>query len=554
MKELFNSISKKEWQFVALMSVLLIVLTGLPYLVGYLMTPEGTVYDGLHALSPGDIAVYYSYINQVRGGEIFLKNLFTSEPQTIGTFNILWGLGGIFARVFKISIILAFQLFRLFWVPIFIFSAYLFISYFFTSEIKRKVCLIFLLFSSGVGFYFASPASVFFKNEPTTMWWPTDLWISESITFNALYQSSHFIASITFTILIFLFSLLAFEKRKNSYAVFGGILTLIYFNFHPYYFPVIFGTLGLYLFLLILRARKILWREAGYLLTIFLISLPSIIYHAWLIKNSPVIGQRALQNITLISPLLFVIVGYGFLWLGMILGLYFLMKNKTFNNRFLFLLIWLVVNIALIYSPLPFHSRYTQGLHIVLVIFTVSGLFDLWQHLKFKLNPKTFDFWVNNKYLLVLIFLFSFAPSIIFIMARGYYYFIWQPEKVKEFLYVPKDIFAAYSWLKIQPHPQVVLGADLTSKFTPGFSGQTIYMGHCHETLFADSKVIFLNWFFADNKNDEARRKFLIQKEIDFVFYTDYEKELGSFNPTQKDYLKLVFDLPEAKIYQVVKD
>jgi len=71
MKELINSIAKKEWRFIWLMAVVIMVLTGLPYLLGYLMAPPGATYDGLHSLSPGDIPIYYSYINFTL---LFLEN------------------------------------------------------------------------------------------------------------------------------------------------------------------------------------------------------------------------------------------------------------------------------------------------------------------------------------------------------------------------------------------------------------------------------------------------------------------------------------------------
>jgi hypothetical protein len=353
-------------------------------------------------------------------------------------------------------------------------------------------------------------------------------------------------------LLIFLLMLLAFEKQKFSYVVVSGLLSLFYFNFHPYYLPIIFGVLGLYLFIKIIQARKILWREAGYLLVVFLISLPSILYHFWLIQKNPVIGQRAVQNVTTISPLIFVLMGYGFLWLGLFLGIFFLIKNKAFNDRFIFLLSWLVVNLVLIYSPFPFHSRYTQGLHVVLVIFTVVGLFYLYQYLQTKLKPKTFNFWINNYFLWFLLFLIWFLPSTIYSLSRDFYNFTFQTGEA-EVIYLPQDVVEAMRWLESRPKGQVVLAADIPAKFTPGFSGQTVYLAHAHETLFFSAKTVYLLWFFVDNENNEAKVRFLNKRGIDYVFYSDYEKELGDFNPADKDYLKLVFDSPEAQIYQVVK-
>ena len=555
MKEIFDTISKKEWQFVLLMSVVMILMTSLPYLLGYLMVGEDMVYNGLHAITAGDIPVYYSYISQVKSGEFFVKNLFTPEPQEIGTFNAWWIIVGLGARIFNLSPILAFHLFRILMVPVFIFSVYIFISYYFEEKLRRKICLIFLLFSSGLGAYFSPFFRLFSYWEDAIPYrWPLDLWWSEATTFTTLYQTSHFVISITLTIWIFLLMIIAFSKKRFSYVILCGFLTLFYFNFHPYYLPVIFGVLGLYLFTRIIKAQKILWPQVGYLLTVFLISIPSIIYHFWLIQKSPVIGQRALQNVTLSSGPLFVAIGYGFLLPGFLLGLFYLLKNKRWSHKFTFLVLWFINNLVLLYLPFPFQSRYTQGIHVILTIFTTIGLFEMYNYLKEKIKPTTFDFWINNQALWLIFFIIFFTGSTIFNIGRDIYYFSQKPEDVAMVFYLPKDVVEAMNWLKAQPKPQTVLAADITAKFTPSISGQSVYFGHPQETLFPYAKAMYLVWFFKQDDNDEAKKRFLIGQKIDFVFYSDYEKKLGEFNPREKDYLELVFDLPKAKVYRVIKE
>ncbi|OGY50685.1 MAG: hypothetical protein A3J65_02295 [Candidatus Buchananbacteria bacterium RIFCSPHIGHO2_02_FULL_45_11b] len=553
MKDLINSITPKEWRFVALMSVVMILLTGLPFLYGYLMAPPNTAYNGLHAFSPGDFPVYYSYINQVKDGQYFLKDLFTGEAQSLGTFNVWWFLIGLAVKISGLPIPLVFQLARLAMIPVFLFVFYLFLSYF-VPEVKiRKYITVFLLFSGGLGFYFAGFSDRYFPISEQFYSWPIDLWLTESNIFNTLYQTSHFIASVTLTMLIFLLTLLAWEKRKISCAFIAGFLSLFYFNFHPYYLPVIFGVLGAYLFWLILSAKKILWQETFYLLLIFLISLPSAIYHFWLISNEPVIGFRAMQNITYISPWPFVLAGFGFLPPGFILGAYFIWKNKKLNRRLIFLIIWLLVNAALIYSPFPFHSRYTQGLQIVMAIFTVLGFLELKDYLKKKIKPKTFDFWVDNPALIFILFLLFFATAPLYSLSRDFYYFTYKPGRIKATFYLPNDVYRAIGWLDKQKNPGAVLAGGTSTNFIPAFSGQRVYSAHGHETLFFYAKAVWTALIFADNKNDALKRRILKKENIRYVFYSEYEKRFGDFNPAIKDYLKLVFDSPEAKVYEVIE-
>ncbi|MCL5794902.1 MAG: hypothetical protein M1338_00890 [Patescibacteria group bacterium] len=554
MMDLIRSISKKEWRWVIIVATVVIILTGLPYFLGWLLAPADMIYDGLHALTPGDIPVYYSYINQAKSNNFFALDLFTTELQPIGTFNVWWNLIGLAANFFKLSPFLAFQLSRILMIPVFFFFAYLFISYFMQDTKKRLTALLFLAFASGVGVYFVGIFDALGWYNTVPYRWPIDLWVPEAISFLALYQTSHFIASITLTLVIFLLLLISFDKNKFSYAVYAGLLSLFYFNFHPYYLPVIFGVPGIYLLWQSFATSKINWRGGWYLILVFIISLPSVLYHTWLIKQGEVIGYRSVQNVTLISWPIFIFLGYGFLWAGFLLGIFFVIKNKSWNNRFTFLLLWLVFNLTLAYSPLPFQSRYLQGLHVVLVIFTAAGLVDLYYYLKTLISPKKFDFWINNPALMMILFLIFFGLSNVYNIGRDLYYFITKPANIKEILYVPKDVVKAISWLDDQPNNKIILAGDMTSKFIPGFSGQLVYFGHPQETLFANAKAMNVVWFFKSDGDNQSKRNFLVKNNIDYVFYSEYEKKLGDYSPENKNYLKLVYVSPRARIYQVIKD
>jgi len=482
-----------------------------------------------------------------------VKDLFTSEPQQLGTLNVWWSWVGWGAKIFNLSTPLAFHLSRILMIPVFMAVAYTFLAYFFVNVIKRKTVLTFLIFASGVGFYFAAPIDALGIEGLTSYLWPIDLWLTEANTFNALYQTSHFIASLVLMLSIFLLMLKAFEKNKFSYVIVSGILGLFYFNFHPYYIPVIYGVLAIYLFMLMLQANRFLWKQSGYLIVLVLISFPSALYHIWLIVQSPTIGFRAIQNVTTISPLPFVIMGYGFLWLGFLLGIYFLIKNKKFNNKHAFLLIWFFVNILLIYSPFPFHSRYTQGLHLILVFFTVSGLFDAFQYLKTKVSDQIFNFWIDNKALWLILFLVMFFPSTLYSVGRDVNIFVNDWDRTFDELFLPEDFIHATNYLS-SAEPGLIIAADIPSKFIPGYSGQTVYIAHAHETLFYKAKFPFLIRFYSSLVDDAEKKRFLNSNDIDYVFYSEYEKQLGNFDPASKDYLKLIFDSPEVKIYRVLKD
>ncbi len=143
---LARKITTEEWRWVAWLILIVLFLIGAPYLFGYLMAGPNLVYTGFHALTTGDLPVYYSYINQVKEGNFLLKDLFTSEPQSYGTFNLLWFLVGLMARAFNLGAPLAFHLARLILAPVLIVILYFWLSYFLRKNPSaRSVCFFIFL-------------------------------------------------------------------------------------------------------------------------------------------------------------------------------------------------------------------------------------------------------------------------------------------------------------------------------------------------------------------------------------------------------------------------
>ena len=552
MINLIKTISRQEWRFIILVSVVIIILTGLPYLTGYLMTPAGFIYDGLNSLTPGDNPIYYSYINQVKTGSILVKDLFTSENQPQGLLNVFWLFVGLVAKIFNFSPIFSFHLIRLLLIPIFVSVSYLFLSLIFYQSNLRRLSLIFLLFSAGLGAYIIAPLSIFDFSAKPGFGTPNDLWVPESITFLAIYKSPHFIASLILMISIFLLMILAIERKKFFYSIGAGFLALIYFNFHPFYIPLVFGSLGLYLFCLILKTKKILWREIIQFGFLILISSPSIFYHFWTLANSEVLRQRAWQNVTLSPSLTFIILGYGLLWLFAAFGLYGLTKKRQWTKPLIFCASLLFFSLFLVTLPIQFQSRYLQGLHLPLVVFSIHGLIFLKEKtLKDRFGLVFKKIW-TNEFLLAAIFILFLAISNLFNLTRDFYYFLVQPVAVKKYFYLPKDLILAFEKLSELPNNSIILSDVETSLFIPGFSGQKVFVAHGIETIDYFSKKLYAGWFFAADENAEKKFEFLKKSGINYLLISQENKKIGGFAPETKIYLKLVYQNSQAKIYQVM--
>ena len=213
-KELINSVSRQEWKLVIFLILFLIIITSIPYLYTYWMTPADSHYLGIHSLAPGDTHIYYSYIEQVKQGHFLFKDLYTSEPQERTLFNLFFLGMGLLGRFTNFSNILTLQLTRLLLIPFLVASLYLFVAYFFKDLIKRKLSLFLLLFASGIGAWLMPFLNKLIYSAPGYYHWPMDLWTPEFNIFLLLYHNPLYIASLTLAETVFSVFLVSFSKRS----------------------------------------------------------------------------------------------------------------------------------------------------------------------------------------------------------------------------------------------------------------------------------------------------------------------------------------------------
>src|SRR3989339_387819 len=101
-RQLFQSITGREWRFVFLLSAFVAIITVIPLVYGHVVTPRDFNFTATHFTAPNDWFVYYAYIEQVRQGHWLLYDLFTAESHQ-AVFNPLWLGVGLLARITGLS-------------------------------------------------------------------------------------------------------------------------------------------------------------------------------------------------------------------------------------------------------------------------------------------------------------------------------------------------------------------------------------------------------------------------------------------------------------------
>jgi len=549
LRALFKSVSGGEWKLVIILCLAMLAVSFGPLLYGYLITPAGQVFTGIHFSAPSDWFVYYSYLEQARQGQILFYDLFTGEPH-LSFLNIFWLGAGLAGKIFHIqNNIFAFNWLKIFFTPLFFLTAYLLIAYLLPEIRQRKIAICLLTFGSGLGVFLLDRVVRFPYNFAAgRLNWPMDLWVPEGNTFLTLYYSPHFIFSVTLILAVFLFTLLFVENQKSVYSLAAGLSGGLLIAFHPFHLPIIFGVTGVYFMALVAIERRP-WRPLirHYTWLIFL-SLPAAAYYVYLLKFDYVTQQRAMQNDCFTTPLWLTLFSYGGLLVLALGGLWVIgRQKKALSGKRIFVVVWAVVGFALIYFPVNWQRRMTEGLQFPLVILAVIALSSLAAYVAPRQDRRAEKIYQNREWLVILGLVLLVSSNLFALAADVSIY-----QRASTISYLEADQVAAASWLKAIPAEAVVLAtADDIVSFIPAYSGRRVYVGHGVETVDWRQKQDEVKWFFAANRPQATERNFLLSRNISYIFYGAWESRLGDYQPAGKSYLTEVYANDGVKIYQV---
>ena len=481
----------------------------LPTIFGFLLQTNSSIYTGLHILSPIDYPVYYSYIQQTKEGHLAFKNLYTSEPHQ-RIINPFWLLIGLFAKTFSISTVAAFHIARAVLIPVFIVVLYAFVSVFVTPfkfKHKRILGSLFILTSGGFGMW----VTPFLKEKSVTLGEyavPPDMWTAEANTFLTLLHSPHFIASLTLLLLFIILWIKSFHNSKSAWL--AGVVLLFWFWFHPFYIITAGALVAAYTTVLFLTRHPDRTTALFNAIRMATVSSPAVLYYVFLAQTDWLTPVRAIQNITLTSSLWLMLLGYGLLIPLSFVGWWRAVRRP--EHRYRILATWFPLHWILIYLPIPFQRRLTEGLHVVIALLAWIGVLWTWEKLRNRFG-------------------FARGAHIPAVGVVAYFIFIgfsplgnWLTEfdvvaKRMPHIYFSQNIKTSLEWMRDNlPHDAVILAPPDIATYIPGFTGKTVYAGHGVETAFYHCcKKQETQWFFKPNTSADARATFLKKKNITYV-------------------------------------
>jgi hypothetical protein len=242
-----------------------------------------------------------------------------------------------------------------------------------------------------------------------------------------------------------------------------------------------------------------------------------MVYDYWLSLIHPVISGWNAQNLTPSPPLIDTVLGFGLMFAGATISLFWQPWRSGRAGRLL--TIWFLVGFILLYTPLPFQRRLSMGLYLPMV-----GLTTWWLS---KLEPSIRTFRLTQTAILALS-----IPSLILVLIAG----VSGASRGEPAISYSMAELDAYDWIGSNVESgSLILTDPRYGNRLPAFATVRVLYGHPFETPDAEfwrAEVLsLLSW---DAQKDQGLRQ-LERYGVDWVLI-ELDEAIGT--PTWLDELQ----------------
>ncbi len=548
---------RRDWFFVAAVTVAMLLFTSLPYLFGYLKATQTKVFIGI-MLDVPDTTQYWAWMREMQQSWL-IANPLTSEPNDPIFFNLLWGILAQMQLVTGWEQSLIYQLFRVGSIIFYGWLVWCFCKFLFARPLAQRTAFLLIMFGSGWGWI-----SILIKQFTGTLANPLTVFLAEPNSFQSALAFPHLIFSVGLILAIFLLAFRAAESGQLKWAWAAAAIALVLGLEHAYDLLIIYSVLGCYWLLKMARLRRFDLSWFKILLIIGLVSLPPPLYFVYLTTVTPtwkgVLAQYGNAGVFTPDPFNLLIL-MGPLLLLAIVGLWTtfrpiqLTKPQSENSRtpdprqerLLLLAVWFVVGFFLIYIPTNFQIKMFSGWQISIFGMAVVAIFGPVPSWIGKLKlPKIKLFKIQTELVLCLLLLLLALPT-------TFYIFSWRfldLNRTAQPYYLERDEIAAINWLGTRTPPNIVLSSQELGQYMAACTANRPFLAHWAMTLDFYTKRKLSAEVLDARTAPERRAAILAQYQVKFILYGAVEKQLV---PELTDPgLRKVFSTPKADVYQVI--
>lgn len=507
--------NRREWLFVGILWLGLIVATSLPFFVGQLAAGPRRYYVGRVPITAADTTAYFSLIEQARQGRLLFANQFTAEAQRPTLFHPLWLAVGWIGAIATMPTPWVYHVARWIAIGAFLIALTKLLAARVTDRRSRWLIMLVVATSSGLGWAFPGDPRLgaSYANKPP------DVWVAESNTFLSFSHSALFVLSqLLLLAIVWMFWRWSEQPSTRQAWKIGGlvaVLTLI----HPYDLVTVGAVIGVWSLILLIRRRAdadVIRAVMRFGLIAALLVAPILVYYFRIVIPEPAMAGWLKQNIDISGPFHLLLAGYGLLWPLAAFGVW-----RHRRSRWTWLLVcWVVVVIVLMYAPgLSFQRRLSNGLHLPIAWLAGLGLVDL---------GRRFGRWrMFGWVVVVIILLLTNVRLIAYDTTR-----VLKSQAAVYPPYISRDEATAMFWLRSHStRRDVVLSEVWVGNAIPGLTGRTVALGHGHQTI--DLQLRLRDWlaFRRPTLTAEERSALLHRLRITWLFWRTEDGLSGGYQP-----------------------
>jgi hypothetical protein len=536
-----------ELRWVIFVALVILAVSCLPYVVGYLATPPDRVFGGF-LLDEIDSNTYLAKMQQGARGQWTAMLLHTPEDHPALILYLFYLALGHLAAWLELPLILVYHVARIVCGLVLLVSLYLFLSLFLAERRTRWVAYLLAAVGSGLGWLIAAIAGNLTLGGIS----PIDFWLMEAYVFFTLFlfPQSALAMGLLLGVLggMTLYFALGGGWRPWLFALGCGMALAL---LNPYVLVVAGVVLSGYWLAVWIARRRLPWREALALGGMGLLLAPPMIYYALQFNSHPVWRSFLAQDVVPSPPVWYYLVGYGLIFLLALPGAWFVLRHP--DERQLLLVAWPAMALLAVYVPLSGQRRMIFGAVIPFSALAAIGLVGVVVPWVQRSRPAE---WLAvrgysrerlGRVLIALTIALASISNLFLVASSTLSATLGHPDVTQ-----PLAVEEAIAWLGERSTPDdVILSSYRVGNIIPARIGRRVVWGHWDETAFYDEKKADVAAFFDTTTVDSERQAILRRYGVDYVFYGPSEQELGGFEPSTEDDLKEVYRSRGVLIYHV---
>jgi hypothetical protein len=515
-------------------SALVILLTTIPYLIGFETQGQNLVFTGfVFGVEDGNSYIAKMMIGSA--GDWLFRTPYSSEPQRgVLAFLPYILIGKLAAGAeLHLQLVLLFHLFRIAVIPLAIWATYRFMDYFLSDDRWSAWSTVLATMGSGLGWIVVLFDDGIFEGSM-----PLGFISPETFGFLAYYGLPHLVLARALLLLGLRWYLEGMDSPRSGWKAGAAIAGLGFAQ--PLAMVSAYAVIGVHQILYIVRFWsdgfnnwKVRWMPS--LSRLLVIASPVLFYFFLVFSTDPFLTLWTDQNLILSPGPIHYLLAYGLVLPLVILGL--IRAWSSDKRQWLLPVGWTLVLPLLAYAPYNLQRRLPEGGWNALVLLAAYGLSRL-----SKRQLKGF--------LRVAIILLSLITPILLIYGGSVV------ARWGEFpAFRESGEIAAFGWLRDHAEKDsIVLGSFQTGNALPAWAPVHVVIGHGPESANLAKLKPQVESFYSGDMSLDERESFFENQRVDYIFFGPRELMNGADEASLASDLERVYHQGEYSIFRVSEE